>query len=317
MTEQECLVVVWAMQKMRSYLEVYRCATATDQQAKNASTLSPRHQINLQSGECFSSCLITTYSTQCVDSKRWPTLYRDRYQRKVTEVPHSHPDRPRMFREWTRYVHAASPVVNFSPISRVKPMSTIGSGSKGPRMSFPQASWDPFHGLKSGMRTLSFSQDTMTKWVKCTPYDYSISRDIDYLVVFRNRQSKTVISDNGTKFTNRLLNHILASLGIRHIITPPYAPQVHTVESVNRVLKPIIAQYCQHDQRTWDDHMPSSFWLSTPVAINPLALYPGLFKLRPWTIPTGDLLTDPSDKTSPIVLQSFSTASSVYRNSES
>ncbi|GLV31991.1 hypothetical protein CBL_21200, partial [Carabus blaptoides fortunei] len=47
----------------------------------------------------------------------------------------------------------------------------------------------------------------------------------------------------------------LSELG-DHQLTPVYTSQANPVERVNRVLKPMLAIYCEQDQKEWDKYLP-------------------------------------------------------------
>lgn len=166
---------------------------------------------------------------------------------------------PGMQRDITRYVRACKVCQTFKP-------SQLGTAG---RMSAPRirGPWDTvaidvmgaMPRSNKGFCYLVVFQDRLTKWVECRAVrkadGVSITRAFRELVVNRFGCPKTVITDNGTEFVNKLFRSQLAALGIHHQTTPPYTPQANPVERVNRVLKPMLAMYCEGNQRNWDEYL--------------------------------------------------------------
>lgn len=50
---------------------------------------------------------------------------------------------------------------------------------------------------------------------------------------------------------------MLQLYSVRHQRTPPYTPQANPVERANRIIKPMIAHFCDSNNRTWDIYLPS------------------------------------------------------------
>ncbi|GLV33171.1 hypothetical protein CBL_10518 [Carabus blaptoides fortunei] len=165
---------------------------------------------------------------------------------------------PGMYRDITKYVRGCI------ACQRYKPSQTASAGQMhAPRIGGP---WDvvtimgPLPRSTSGNTYLVAFQDRMTKWVECRALRKAtattITKALRELVITRHGCPQTLITDNGTEFNNRSFKKTLASLSIQHQLTPVYTPQANPVERVNRVLKPMLAIYCQQDQKEWDKYLP-------------------------------------------------------------
>ena len=54
-----------------------------------------------------------------------------------------------------------------------------------------------------------------------------------------------------------LTNFEMRDFHIKHRLTPPYTPQANPVERANRVVKTMIAQYCEDNHKKWDENLAS------------------------------------------------------------
>ena len=118
----------------------------------------------------------------------------------------------------------------------------------------------PLPRSKKGNAYLVAFQDRLTKFVECRALrratGATITQALRELVINRYGCPKAIMTDNGTEFNNKQFKGELETLGIQHYLTPPYTPQANPVERVNRVLKPMLAIYCDGNQRTWDEYLP-------------------------------------------------------------
>ena len=65
-----------------------------------------------------------------------------------------------------------------------------------------------------------------------------------------------ILSDNGTKFKNNLMDHVLKQLGIEQIFSAPYHPQSNgKLEVFHKYLKPTLKKLCEKDPSSWDRYL--------------------------------------------------------------
>ena len=98
-----------------------------------------------------------------------------------------------------------------------------------------------------------------TKWVEVVPIRTAngptIKRQFEDLVVSRWGAPEVVHTDNGTEFSNRLIEQTCKSRGIVHTTNPVYHAQANPTERANRVLKTMIVAFLRADHRDWDLHL--------------------------------------------------------------
>lgn len=167
---------------------------------------------------------------------------------------------PGMFREAASYVRRCISCQKFKSDQR-GPAGRMGP----PRIGQP---WDtvaadmigPLPHPTKGFEYVLVFQDRMTKWVECRPLRQAtgaaVVTALRELVICRFGCPRTLITDNGTEFDNRTVRKFLQENHIRHQLTPPYTPQANPVERVNRMLKPMLAQFCQDNHRNWYTLLP-------------------------------------------------------------
>lgn len=167
---------------------------------------------------------------------------------------------PGMFREVASYVRGCS------SCQRYKTSQQLPAGKMQP--TFVQEPWasvssdliGPLPRSKKGNCYVVMFQDRFTKWVECRPIRNATSKAVtsalQELVLCRFGCPKTVLTDNGTQYTGKAFRTLLKEYGIRHRLTPPYAPQDNPVERTNKTFKTMIAQWSENEHRTWDVSLP-------------------------------------------------------------
>ena len=69
-----------------------------------------------------------------------------------------------------------------------------------------------------------------------------------------------ILSDNGTKFKNQLMDQVLQQLSIDHIFSVPYNPQSNGKLAVfHKYLKPTLKKVCKKDPTNWDKYLNQVF----------------------------------------------------------
>ena len=65
-----------------------------------------------------------------------------------------------------------------------------------------------------------------------------------------------ILSDNGTKFKNNLMDQVLNKLVIERIFSAPYHPQSNgKLEVFHKYLKPTLKELCEKDPSNWDKYI--------------------------------------------------------------
>lgn len=167
---------------------------------------------------------------------------------------------PGMFRDIAKYVRSCLQCQRYKISQQQTPGKMQPSLNRQP---WETVSIDLVGPLPRSSKQNSFlvvMQDRFTKWVQCRPIRNATAKSISQAlyedVITRFGCPKTVISDNGSQFTSGTFTDMLKELGIQHRLTPPYTPQANPVERANKTLKTMISQYCETDQKKWDQHLP-------------------------------------------------------------
>lgn len=66
---------------------------------------------------------------------------------------------------------------------------------------------------------------------------------------------EVIISDNGSQFKCKKFEQLLTEFGVKHVLTPIYAPQSNASERVNRSINEALRSYIRSDQREWDTYL--------------------------------------------------------------
>ena len=167
---------------------------------------------------------------------------------------------PGMFRDIAKYVRSCQSCLKFKPMQQKpagkmhctptdKPWEIVSSDFIGP---LPRST-------KGNTMILVF-QDKYTKWTEFLALREATStaliRGFKERVLSRFGCPKVLITDNGSQYTSKTFQRFIHDLNITQRFTPPYTPQANPTERVNRVIKTMIAQYIDKDQRKWDENLP-------------------------------------------------------------
>ena len=112
----------------------------------------------------------------------------------------------------------------------------------------------------SGNKHILTIIDHLTGWPKAFPIpdkaaDTIVSTFINqYLPV--HMCPKYILSDNGTKFKNNIMDQVLKQLGIERIFSTPCHPQSNgKLEVFHKYLKPTLKKLCEKDPSNWDKYI--------------------------------------------------------------
>ena len=102
--------------------------------------------------------------------------------------------------------------------------------------------------------------DHLTGWPEAFPIpdksaDTIVSTFINkYLPV--HMCPRYILSDNGTKFKNNLMDQVSKQLVIEWIFSAPYHPQSNgKLEVFHKYLKPTLKKLCEKDPSNWDQYL--------------------------------------------------------------
>ena len=116
-----------------------------------------------------------------------------------------------------------------------------------------------------GNMYILLAMDYVSKWVEATT---STKTDANTVVGFlqRNILSKfgaprTIISDGGSHFTNKVFEKLMSRYGIKHIMSLAYHPQTNGQAKIsNREIKKILAKTVSSNIRDWSLKLDDALW---------------------------------------------------------
>ena len=102
--------------------------------------------------------------------------------------------------------------------------------------------------------------DHLTGWPEAFPIpDKSADTIVTYFIneyLPVHMCPQCILSDNGTKFKNSLMDQVLQQLGIDRIFSAPYHPQSNgKLEVFHKYLKPTLKKLCEKDPTNWDKYL--------------------------------------------------------------
>ncbi|GFY33413.1 retrovirus-related Pol polyprotein from transposon opus [Trichonephila clavipes] len=119
-------------------------------------------------------------------------------------------------------------------------------------------------------RFLLVITDYFTKWSELIPLRKALAQAIANalfeIYISRYGAPISLISYNGPQFISEIFEHLSPRLDIKHIKTVTYRPQVNLTERVNRTLVQMIACFVEENHENWDRFLHEfTFALRTSV----------------------------------------------------
>ena len=107
--------------------------------------------------------------------------------------------------------------------------------------------------------------DYVSKWVKASACpindDSTVVRFIQRNILSRFGAPRTIISDKGSHFANKIFEKLMSRYGIRHVMGLAYHPQSNgQAEISNREIKKILEKIVNTSRKDWSIKLDDALW---------------------------------------------------------
>ncbi|GFU25500.1 uncharacterized protein K02A2.6 [Trichonephila clavipes] len=263
-TERECLAVVWALNKFRTYLVSLPIKVTTDHAALT----------HLTTGKNLSNKMIIWALKLAEFNIEWE--HRPGTQNTIADVLSRNPIESIIGEKVNcaiiRYLVLSSRDKLIEEQKTDPELGHIYRYLENPEDSSVNAAicenWSRDFRLVEGPYPVSrvrrnryvlIITDHFSKWAEILPLKNAAARVIadNFFDNYTSRFGAPIklYSDNGPQFISDIFENLSEILGIRHVKTVVYRPQANRTERVNRDLVQMIANYINEQHDTWDQFL--------------------------------------------------------------
>ena len=161
-----------------------------------------------------------------------------------------------------------SPVQDLISISSPRPFAQWGIDIVGPLPTAP-----------AQKKLLLVATDYFSKWIEAEAFSSIKDRDVTQFVwkniVCRFGIPKSIVSDNGPQFDNRVYQNFCQELKIKNLYSTSRYPQSNgLVEASNKTLLTALKKRLDSAKGKWVDELPGVLWAYRTTARKPIGMSP-------------------------------------------
>ena len=121
--------------------------------------------------------------------------------------------------------------------------------------------------------------DYVSKWVEAITCPRNDSNTvvgfIQRNILSRFGAPRTIISDEGSHFANKMFAKLMSKYGVRHVMSLAYHPQSNgQVEISNREIKNILENIVNANRKDWSSKLEDALWANRTTYKSPIGMSP-------------------------------------------
>ena len=121
--------------------------------------------------------------------------------------------------------------------------------------------------------------DYVSKWVEAITCPINDSNTvvgfIQRNILSRFGAPRTIISDEGSHFANKMFAKLMSKYGVRHVMSLAYHPQSNgQVEISNREIKNILENIVNANRKDWSSKLEDALWAYRTTYKSPIGMSP-------------------------------------------
>ena len=177
------------------------------------------------------------------------------------------------------YVKRCDPCQRMPPILKSRVQDLVSISSPWPFVQWGIDIVGPLPIASTQKKLLLVSTDYFSKWIESDAFlsikDRDVTRFIWKNIVCRFGILRSIVSDNGPQFDNRVYRDFCQELKIKNLYSTPRNPQSNgQAEASNKTLLTALKKWLDSVKGKWVEELPGVLWAYRTTARNPTGISP-------------------------------------------